>query len=144
MCSLCLMELKTFYRIEFGWVELIYHFSKFRHLLVIREGEESQEDSLKIRSVENFLLSWMWILIFFLLYWCFSCELELSKCLNSKTWQTCWTTKIMCGWWNFDQKLKKWTWLHIMRFSCRITKKHVSIDYEKYFMRFGWKCIFSI
>jgi hypothetical protein len=36
----------------------ITHFSNFlkiRHLPVIREGEESQEDSLKIRGDENFL-----------------------------------------------------------------------------------------
>ena len=32
-----------------------YQFSKIHHLLVIREGEESQEDSLKIRRDENFL-----------------------------------------------------------------------------------------
>ena len=32
-----------------------YELLKFRHLLVIREGEESQEDSLKITSDEKFL-----------------------------------------------------------------------------------------
>ena len=36
-----------------------------RHLLVIREGEESQEDNLKIQSVENFPKTWLWILRIF-------------------------------------------------------------------------------
>ena len=121
-----------------------YHLSKICHLLVIREGEESQEDSLKIRSVENFLEAWLWILISFLLYFYFSCELELSKCLNSWTWQIGWTAKIMCGRWNFNQKLKKWTWLRKMSFSYRITKKHVSIDSKMSFMRLRWKCVFAI
>ena len=38
-----------------------YQFSKSCHLPVAREGEESQEDILKIRSDENFLESWLWI-----------------------------------------------------------------------------------
>ena len=71
-----------------------------------------------------------------------SCDFELSKCLNSQTWQTGWTTKIMCRRWKFDQKPKNWTWLHMMRFSFRIKKKHVSFDTEMYFMRFGWKWVF--
>ena len=32
-----------------------YHPLKSYHLLVAKEGEESQEDSSKIRSVENFM-----------------------------------------------------------------------------------------
>ena len=52
---------------------------------MIREGEESQEDILKIRSDENFLEALLWILISFLLDLHFSCELELSKFLNSQT-----------------------------------------------------------
>ena len=32
----------------------------------------------------------------------------------------------------------------MMRFSCRIMKKHVSFDSEMSFMRFGWKCVFAI
>ena len=118
---------------------------KIRHLLVIREGEESQEDSLKIKSVGKFLEALLWILRCFLLDFCFSCESELSKCLNSQTWQTGWIAKIMCGRWNFNQKLKKkWACLHKMRFSCRIIKKHVSIYFEIYFMIFRWKCVFAI
>ena len=50
----------------------------------------------------------------------------------------------MCEQWKFDQKLKKWTWLHMITFSCRIMKKHVSFDSEMSFMRFGWKCVFAI
>ena len=111
---------------------------------MIMEDEESQDDSLKIRSVENFLEAWLWILRSFLLYFHFSCELELSKCLNSQTWQIGWTTKIMCGRWNFDQKLKKWTCLHKMIFSFRIMNKHVSINSEKYLIRFRWKSVFAI
>ena len=83
-----------------------YHLSKFHHLLVIREREESQEDSLKMRSVENFLEVWLWILRSFLLDFSFSCESEFRKFLNSQTWRTGWTTNFMCGRWNFDQKLK--------------------------------------
>ena len=55
-----------------------------------------------------------------------------------------WTTKIMRGQWKFDKKLKNWTWLHMMIFSCRIMKKHGSFDSEMSFMRFGWRCVFSI
>ena len=55
-----------------------------------------------------------------------------------------WTTNFMCRRWKFDQKLKIWTWLHKMIFSCRIMKKRVSIECEKYFMRFGWKCVIAI
>ena len=80
---------------------------KICHLLVIKEGEESQEDSLKIRSDENFLEAWLWILRSFLLDFHFSRDSELRKCLNSQTWQTGWTTKIMCRWWKFHQKTKK-------------------------------------
>ena len=80
----------------------------------------------------------------FILDFQFSCELELRKCLNSQTWQTHWTTKIMCGRWKSDQKLKKWTWLHMMRFSCSIMKKHVSFDSEMSFMIFGWNCVLAI
>ena len=70
-------------------------------LLVIREGEESQEDSLKIISDENFLEAWISILRNWLLDSCSSCDSELSKCLNSQTWQNglniqnhAWATKI--------------------------------------------------
>ena len=111
---------------------------------MIREGEESQEDSLKIRSDENFLEAWLWILRSFLLDFHISCDLELSKFLNSQTWQIGWTTKIMCERWKFDPKLKNWTWLHMMRFSFRIMKKHVSFDSNMSFMRFGWKCDLAI
>ena len=130
---------------NFIWMSVtFYQLLKIRHLLVIKEGEESQEDSLKIRSDENFLEAWLWILGSFLLDFFFSCDSYLSKCLNSQTWQTGWTTKIMCGRWKFDQKLKNWTWLHMIRFSFRIMKKHVSFDYEMSFKRFRWKCDFAI
>ena len=64
---------------------------------MIRKGEESQEDSLKIRSVENFMGAWMWILRSFLLDFRFSFESELRKFLNSQTWQTCWKQKSCVG-----------------------------------------------
>ena len=121
-----------------------YHLSKLLHLLVIRECEESQEDNSKIRSVENFLESSIWILRFSLLVFHFSCELYLSKFQSSQTWQIWWTTNFICGRWKFEQYLKNWTWLHKMRFSCRIMNKHVSIKCEHFFMRFGWKCENSI
>jgi hypothetical protein len=38
-----------------------------------------------------------------------------------------------------ETEKKKWKWLHMMWFSCRIMKKHVSIDFEMSFMSFGWK-----
>ena len=50
----------------------------------------------------------------------------------------------MCRRWKFDQKLKNWTWLHMMIFSFRIMKKHISFDSETSFMRFRWKCDFAI
>ena len=68
----------------------------------------------------------------------------MRKCLNSQTCQTGWTTKIMCGRWKFYQKLKNWTWLHMMRFSYKIMKKHVSFNSKMFFIRFGWKCVFAI
>ena len=111
---------------------------------MIREGEESQEDSLKIRSDENFSEAWLWILRSFLLDFRFSFDSELRKCLNSQTWETGWKPKIMCRRWKFDQKLKHWTWMHMMRFSFRIMKKHVSFYSKMYFMIFGWKCDFAI
>ena len=86
----------------------------------------------------------MWILRCFVLVHRFSCELELIKSQNSQTWQIGWTTNFMCKRWNFNQKLKIWTWLHKMRFSCRITKKHVSINSEMSFTIFTWKCVFAI
>ena len=111
---------------------------------MIREGEESQEDSLKIRSDENFLESWLWILRIFLLDFHFTCDLELRNFLNSQTWQTSWTAKITCGRWKFDQKMKNWTWLHVIGFSFWIMNKQVSFDSKMYFMRFGWKYFFTI
>ena len=48
MPSIWIIELKISNKIEFGWVELIL--SSFEDLSSVREGEESQEDSLKIRS----------------------------------------------------------------------------------------------
>ena len=54
---------------------------------MIREGEESQEDSLKITSDENFSEGWICILISFVHDSWSSCDSELSKCLNSQTWQ---------------------------------------------------------
>jgi hypothetical protein len=54
MSSLWLIELISTNGIGFRLVELIYQLSKIRHLPMIREGEESQEDSLKITSDENF------------------------------------------------------------------------------------------
>ena len=111
---------------------------------MIREGEKSHEDSSKITSVENFLEAWIWILRSFELVFLSSCESELSKYLNLQTWQTGWTTNFMCRRWNFDQKLKNWAWIHKMIFSCRIMKKHVSIDSKMYFMIFWWKCVFAI
>ena len=121
-----------------------YQLLKFLHLLVIREGEESQEDRLKIRSVIFFLEAWMLILRSFELFCLFSCESKLRNWLNSQTWKIGRTTNFMCGRWNFNQKLKKWTWLHMMRFSCRIMNTHVSIYFEMYFMRFIWKGVFVI
>jgi hypothetical protein len=38
---------------------LFYQLLKIRHFLVIREGEESQEGSLKIISDENFIEAWL-------------------------------------------------------------------------------------
>jgi hypothetical protein len=64
-----------------------YQLSKIRYLPVIREGEESQEDSLKITSDENFPEAWICILISFVLDSQSSCDSELRKCLNSQTWQ---------------------------------------------------------
>ena len=52
--------------------------------------------------------------------------------------------KIMYGRWKFNQKLKNWTWLHMIVFSCRTMKKHVSFNSEMSFMRFGWNFIFAI
>ena len=73
---------------------------------------------LKIRSVENFPKAWMWILRSFEVVCLLPCKLELSKFLNSQTWQVGWTAKIMCGRWNFDQKLKNehgfiWWYFHV-------------------------------
>ena len=50
---------------------------------MIREGEESQEDILKITSDENFLESWLCILISFVPDSRSLHDSELSKCLNS-------------------------------------------------------------
>ena len=82
-----------------------------------REGEESQEDSLKITSDDKFMEAWLWILISHRLDSRSTCDSKLKKCLNSQTWQNGWIAKIMHGWWKFDQKLKKWTWLHMKGFS---------------------------
>ena len=57
-------------------------FSKLCHLLVIREGEESQEDSSNIRSVENFLRDQMLILRHFKLFFSFHVNRSWA---NSKT-----------------------------------------------------------
>ena len=54
---------------------------------MIKEGEESQEDSLKITSDENFLEAWICILINHVLDSWSSCDSELIKCLNSQIWQ---------------------------------------------------------
>ena len=54
MCSIRTIELKTSDGIEFEWVDLILSAFEVCHLLVAMEGEESQEDSSKIRSVETF------------------------------------------------------------------------------------------
>ena len=54
---------------------------------VIREGEESQEDSLKITSVEIFMEAWIWIWISHVIDPQSSCDSELNKCLNSHTFQ---------------------------------------------------------
>jgi hypothetical protein len=113
--------------------------SKIRHLLVIREGVESQEDSLKITSDEKFLESLLCILISFVLDYRSSCDSELIKFLNSQTWKNGWTTKIMHGWWKFDQKMKNWTWLGMIGFSFWIMKKKVSFISKMYFMSFGWQ-----
>ena len=73
---------------------------------MIREGEGSKEDSLKITSDENFLKAWLWILISFVLDSKSSCDSEFRKCLNSQTWQNGWTTKLMHGRLKFDQNWK--------------------------------------
>ena len=54
---------------------------------MIREGEESQEDSLKITSDENFPKYWIWILISHVLDSKYTCDFEFRKFLNSQTWQ---------------------------------------------------------
>ena len=105
--SLCLIELIATDGIGFGWVELIYQHSNIHPLPVIREGEESQEDSLKITSDENFPEAWIFILIRHELDSWSSCCYALNKFLNSQTCQKGWTTKLMHGQWKFDQKLKK-------------------------------------
>ena len=79
----------------------------------MREGEESQEDTMNITSDENFPEAWICICISHVHDSWSSCDSELIKCLNSQTWQNGWTTKIMHGWWKFDQTLKNWTWLHV-------------------------------
>ena len=68
----------------------------------------------------------------------FSCESEFSK--NLKLTNLTNTLNNQFYVWT----MKIWTWLHQMTFSCRIMKKHVSIEYENFFMRFGWKCLFAI
>ena len=52
---------------------------------MIREGEESQEDSLKIISDENFLEAWICIFITHVLDSRSSFDFELSDFLNSQT-----------------------------------------------------------
>ena len=56
-----------------------YHLSNPYHSLVAREGEKSQEDSSKIRSIENILGAPMWILRCFILVHRFSCKSKLGK-----------------------------------------------------------------
>ena len=77
-----------------NWISMsrthFYQLSKTHHLSVIKEGEESQEDTLKIRSDEKFPEYWLDVLRSFLLDFHFSCDSELSKCLNWQTWQTGW------------------------------------------------------
>ena len=52
---------------------------------MIREGEESQEDNLEIRSDENFTEAWLWILrIFFL----------ISTPHMIQSWASAWTHKL--------------------------------------------------
>ena len=62
-----------------------YQLLKIHHLLVIREGEESQEDSLKITSYEIFPKAWICIWIIHVLdsqSWCDSKVLKLSNLMN--------------------------------------------------------------
>ena len=54
---------------------------------MIREGEESQEDSLKITSDENIPEAWICILMIYELDSWSSCDSALKKYLNSQTCQ---------------------------------------------------------
>ena len=54
---------------------------------MIREGEESQEYSLKITSDQNFREAWMCIWIIHVIDSRSSCYYDFKKCLNSQTWQ---------------------------------------------------------
>ena len=60
---------------------------------MIKEGEESQEDSLKITSDENFPEAWIYIWIIHVLDSQSSCDSELKKCLNSQTFQNALNTR---------------------------------------------------
>ena len=52
---------------------------------MIREGEESEEDRLKITSHEIFLEDLLCILMNLVLDSHSSCDSKLNKCLNSKS-----------------------------------------------------------
>ena len=141
----CVYRIQNIWQIQI-WMRRthFYQLSKPCHLLVAKEGEESQEDSSKMKSVEKNTKSQMWVLRCFVHDHRFSWKYELRWCQN---WQTChagWTTNFMCRSEISTKKLKFGTWIHKLKFSCRIMKKHVLIKDEIYFMIFGWKCVNAI
>ena len=81
-----------------------YQCSKIHQLLVLRGGEESQEDNLKITSDEIFPKAWICIWISHVLdsqSWCDSKVLKLSNLLNMG-----WTTKKPCT--DNENSTKNW------------------------------------
>ena len=64
-----------------------YQHSKILQLWVMRGGEESHEDSLKITNDENYLEAWICILMRYEPGSRSSCDSALKKYLNSQTWQ---------------------------------------------------------
>ena len=89
---------------------------KIDPLLVISEGEESHEDSLKITSDKNLMKPWIWIFISHVLDSRSSCDYELSKCLNSQTWKNGFNNQNHAHAMKIRPKTEKWTWLHMKGF----------------------------
>ena len=116
-----------------------YQLSKICHLLVIREGEESQEDSLKITSDENFLEAWLWILISFVLDSRSSCDSELRMCLNSQTWQNGWKNQNHARAMKIRPKTRKMNMTSYDRIFILDHEETCLIRFRDVFMRFSWK-----